>query len=133
MTDDILEHFGVKGMQWGVSRSKAQLSKARDERKGRKDPSTPEGKEIQKRKTAAANRRLLNDKDLDQLVDRLRKEKSLKELVSADVEPGKAFASNIMSSSGNKVVKGVVTSAGAVAGGLILSKVFGKEVNVKTK
>lgn len=31
--DDILEHYGIKGMKWGVRRSDAQLARARGKRK----------------------------------------------------------------------------------------------------
>ena len=114
MSDEFLEHFGVKGMQWGVRRTKAQLRAANDNRKAKKDPSTPEGKVISDRKAAASNRRVLSEDEVNSLVSRLEKEKKLKKLVEEDTAPGKAFARDIMENKGKALVGTVAAGAATV-------------------
>lgn len=124
MTDkanEFLEHYGVKGMKWGVRRTDAQLA-----RSAKKDPNTPEGAVRAKRKSAVSNRRTISDKDLDALVDRLKKEKQLKDLVDGDVSPGKKFAKNVVHDSGNKVLKGLATGVGIFAAKKVVSATFGE-------
>ena len=61
--DDIIEHYGVKGMKWGVRRTKEQLQSARRERSwGYKDQSK------------------LSDKELKKTVDRLQNEAHMQRL-----------------------------------------------------
>ena len=61
--DDTLEHYGVKGMKWGVRRTKEQLQSARRERSwGYKDQSK------------------LSDKELKKTVDRLQNEAHMQRL-----------------------------------------------------
>lgn len=61
--DDIIEHYGVKGMKWGVRRTKEQLQSAKRERSwGYKDQSK------------------LSDQELKKTVDRLQNEAHLQRL-----------------------------------------------------
>ena len=61
--DDIIEHYGVKGMKWGVRRTKEQLQSAKRERSwGYKDQSK------------------LSDKELKKTVDRLQNEAHMQRL-----------------------------------------------------
>ena len=61
--DDIIEHYGVKGMKWGVRRTKEQLQSAKRERSwGYKDQSK------------------LSDKELKTTVDRLQNEAHMQRL-----------------------------------------------------
>ena len=131
--DAHLEHYGVKGMQWGVRRTKAQLAKARQERASKKDPSSPEGKVIAERKAASKNRRLLSNEEVDALISRLEKEKKLKNLVAEDAEPGKSFTKSVMSDAGKKTIRNVVTGTALVAGGAIVGKAFGPEFGAAAK
>lgn len=99
-TEEFIEHFGVKGMKWGV----------------RNKPSKREAAIRNQRANAAARRRQLSDGDLKNFIERLSDEKKLKTLVDEDLTPAKAATKKILSASGQKVAAGVVT--GAVAYGL---------------
>lgn len=93
--DNFLEHYGKKGMKWGVRKSRTQK----------------ENKIRNKRQKLSDKRRQLSDKDLKSYIERLGNEKKLKELVDNDLHPGKSVAKKIMSESGQKVARTVVTGA----------------------
>lgn len=121
---DYLEHYGVKGMKWGVRRTRQQLARARAAREAKKNSATERVKA--ERKALASKRRTLTDGDIEALTSRLKAEKQLKELVDADVAPGKAATKDIMSSSGKKVAKVVATGVGVYAVQQGLTKAFGE-------
>lgn len=100
--DDFLAHYGIKGMKWGVNRSK-----------GSRPISKREQKQINKRADAQKRRRVLSDKDLDGLVRRLEQEKKLKSLVDDDLRPGKTATQKLLGNVGTKVVGAVVTGLAA--------------------
>lgn len=107
-SDSHLEHYGVKGMKWGVRKKKSQR----------------ELREEGKRKKLVKNRRNLSDTDLKNYIDRLEKEKKLKTLVEEDLSPGKAVAKRLMSESGQRVLKTVGTGAALYAVKAALTKEF---------
>lgn len=112
---DILEHHGVKGMKWGVRRSRNE--RARRETFGG-------DKTKQARDKASKNRRNLSDKDIDQIISRLEKEKKLRNLVDADIRPGRTAAQKLLSSSGTVVASTVATAVGTYAVRAALEKKF---------
>lgn len=89
-------HYGVKGMKWGIRRSKDQLSDSNGEK-------TLRDKERQRRKQVHKNRRILSDADLKKEVDRLTLEKKYRELSDADLNPGRSAVSKFLKSSGGRV------------------------------
>ena len=119
--EEHIEHFGVKGQRWGVTRAKVKSageSANKSVRNARvaKSPlsKTAFSKDEQikaKRAKASATRRLLDDKDLDAYISRLDREKKLKSLTEADVTPGKAFAKSVASNAGRTAATAVLTGA----------------------
>ena len=92
--DSDIEHYGKKGMKWGVRKRTLR-----------------EERERGKRFKASQNRRVLKDEELNNMISRLEKEKKLKNLVEEDLTPGRKAAKSIVSESGQKVVKTVVAGA----------------------
>lgn len=131
--EDWLEHYGVKGMKWGVRRSKAALAKAAAKRKEARDPSTPEGAERLRRKVAADTRRTISDADLDKLVSRLEKEKKLKSLVEEDLSAGKAATKVILSDTGKQVMKQVAGGVAISVASVALANKFGDTSDGRVK
>lgn len=104
--DTSITHSGVKGMKWGVRRARPAKEQAvRD-----------------KRKQLSNNRRIISSKDLDATIERIQKEKKLKELVANDLSPGKKVAGMIISDTGQKVARTVLAGASLYAIKTVLDK-----------
>jgi hypothetical protein len=108
--DDILAHYGVKGMRWGVNKKSSSAVLNRSVKQDRKEVS--------------AKRRLITDADLDKYVSRLEKEKKLKTLIEDDVAPGKRAAKLLMSDVGKNSMRAVGTGLAIYAVRAALVKKF---------
>ncbi len=110
MSNFSIDHSGVKGMKWGV----------------RKERSPREQKVRDKRKLLSEQRRIISSKDLDATIERIQKEKKLKQLVDEDLNPGKRAVNAIISESGQKVARTVLAGATLYGIKLLIQKKFGK-------
>lgn len=125
--DDYLEHYGVKGMKWGVSRTRAQLAKAREKREGKKTAAQLADKaERAKRNAKVAERRSISDDELNYLVDRISKEKRLVELVGDTQNAGRTAAKGIATESGTKLARNLAVGGAGVVSGVIATKLAKK-------
>lgn len=135
-----LMHYGVMGMKWGVrkdgkpqgyssgKRRKAKTSSSSStETHGKASVKPPSASSVKRAERAerkaikkqrqkdAKNASRLSDKELDAKIERLSKEKRLKELTDSEVSPGKKFVKDVTSTSARKIAVAAVTTAAAVA------------------
>lgn len=100
---DYMYHHGVKGMKWGVRKSRVKPSRSKkretSDRSIRKD-----------RLKASKSRRKLSDSELDARIKRLEKEKKLRTLTEEEINPGRTMVKNQLKKVG----------AAAVAGGAVV-------------
>lgn len=109
---DFIEHFGVKGMRWGVRRNRKQLAKASEERAGGEAGSNSRrASNAKSKKKSKTNLSELSDADLRQKLNRMQMEKQYKELTAPKGNPltsaGKKVASNVVKGVAEQTLKNV--------------------------
>lgn len=107
-----IEHYGVKGMKWGVRRDRSQLRSARRDRERTRFEKSP--------------KRLTNSQ-LEARIKRMDNEKRYNQLNSRDVSAGEAFVVDILNKSGKTTAITIVSAAGLMAAKIAIEKKFGKE------
>ena len=139
ISDSALEHYGVKGMKWGLrKRSKTRVSSS-GARSTSPNPSSkvsapnPSSKVSapttrDKRVKALKNRRELSDSDIKDFTSRLQSEKQLKALLDEDVSPGRTFIKKVMSDAGKQAATKLATNAMTYGTTKVMGKAFGKEL-----
>lgn len=95
-TDDVLKHFGIGGMKWGVRKASSKPSSAvggKQVKSDKPDKSSADYKES--RQIKAKGYKNMSTKELADLTKRLQLEKQLRDLKVADysrgIEPAKAI------------------------------------------
>ena len=124
---DILQHYGIKGMKWGIRRTEEQLARARgslassksnltsrvDKALGR---SSAERAERNRRAKVRKNVRTTSDEDLRKEVNRLELEKKYKSLSDEDLKPGRSMVKKFLKSTGGRVITSAAIGSLAYAG-----------------
>lgn len=102
-----LAHHGVKGMKWGVRKSRPSSGKKR--RRGPIQININVGRKAKKEKSSKESIKGLTDQELLAKVNRLNLEKRYRELSSPQKSAGKQFVTEVISQSGKEVAKKYVT------------------------
>jgi hypothetical protein len=140
--EEFIEHYGVKGMRWGVSRKGGKVnvgvavSPTRPPRAGGSGGSTssaPSKPRKAKDRTAyqKSPQRLTTD-ELNKRIRRMETEKRYNELNKRDVSQGEKIATEILVTSAKNIAISTITKVGSAAAllavGKVIEKKFGKEV-----
>lgn len=133
MYEDKLCHYGVKGMKWGVRKSKPKKSSGSSLRNAEKDQKQ-RVKEIKKSLKKPKQKKKvkikdLSDKDLQAKINRLQMEKRYRDLKKDEVSAGKKLIGDILMTSGKTIGIQVVTY---VAGQAINKAMDAEVVNIKS-
>lgn len=114
MTENFLEHFGIKGMKWGVRRKPGSS----------------------KKKSAAATAKTLTNKELKKRVDRLNMEKRYSELSKessrATMSNGKRIVTDVVENFGKEYPKSLGKKA-AKKGSQLTVDILGDVIEKKAK
>lgn len=144
MYQNELTHWGILGMKWGVRRYEnpdGTLTEAgkkryyKKEAKRRKEEEKTQKTEIKKQLKAVKKQRrkdirvrsLLTDKELDQKINRLRKEKELKQLTDQDVNRGRNATKSAIATIGTKVISTAITGAALYGIKSMVSNTFNRQ------
>lgn len=92
--DDVLKHYGILGMKWGVRRTPEQLSRDRRSRK-KKDRSENEHGDY-KKAHASNSVKSMSDSELRSRLNRLQMEKQYSQLTSKEKSAGAKFVSDVL-------------------------------------
>ena len=107
MNEGYLEHFGVKGMKWGVRRfqNKDGSRTAAGKRRARENASEEPSHDDYKKAHSGKSVKTMSDAELRSRLNRLQMERQYKQLSSSDVNRGKEFVSKTM-----KAATGIATA-----------------------
>ena len=109
-----LYHHGIKGQRWGVRRYQNPDGSYTPEGRNRRNKEDREVRKSRLNNSRHASR--LSDKDLDEAITRLKKERELKNLTNELVRPGKARVEKLMSKIGSSVLDAAIIGAITYAG-----------------
>ena len=135
MYDDYLMHHGIKGMKWGVRRSKSQLARAskKSSKKADKEEEKSQSSASKSKTSFKKHVKAMSDQELQARINRLRNEQTYKELLAQDQDrmyAGKKFINEVMRGAGKDVSQQVVKYALGTA----INNATGKSiVNLKEK
>ena len=114
--NDYLEHYGVKGMKWGVRKNRVKTANPIDRRRAGGKLSV-----AARPRPWAPRARSLSDKELKSRVNRLEMEKKYRDLTRVDYQPALSFIGEMLKSFGS--------AAAGAAGEQVVNTYFGGQTS----
>lgn len=87
--NDILAHFGVKGMHWGVRRTPEQLGY----KKGKTDNRSEDKKEVDSLRKRSS--KTLSNKELEKITKRMNLERQYSDLKRKEISAGEQYVNSV--------------------------------------
>lgn len=102
-----LYHHGIKGMRWGVRRTRAQLGYSSSPRKTKTQAQKVSSK--QQRKVSSKQQRKeamkkMSDAELRNRINRIQMERQYMQLTAAEMSPGKKFVKDVVTNAAKQTV-----------------------------
>lgn len=124
-TDDILVHFGVRGMKWGIRRNRNSSGSRVSSVKGKIKSAVGKIKNREKIKN-------LSDEDIKKRIARLQLEKQYRDLKSDRLSVGSKWAQKVIAETGTQIAKDIVrygigTGVNTITGTQIIKGAGGKK------
>lgn len=123
-----LYHHGIKGMKWGIRRTRKQLDRAAGRIKKSSDDTAENKQNIKKVSSAKSSVKSLSDDELKKRIRRLQDEKTYRDLLKSEEQPkifdGKKFVISVLEQSG----KNIATQATTYAMGTAVNKMVRKDI-----
>lgn len=110
ISDSVLEHYGIRGMRWGIRRRNPS---------GREHKDSSSIRSLRGKKVGE-----LSNEQLRQLNQRLQLEQTYKGLNSRDVSSGRKFVGDILTSSAKGVAAEYVASGIKYGATVVVKKLF---------
>jgi hypothetical protein len=116
--DDVLEHYGIKGMKWGVRRTREQIARARGKRIEKGKPVTPVSEDAKRARASAEKVQKegvssLSNQELQQLNKRLNLERNYSDLTTPK-KKGEGGKKGITDAD-KKLIAAIIQTAGKAA------------------
>lgn len=103
--DEVLEHYGIKGMKWGVRRTREQLARARGERKQKKAANTSDDAKRASEAKAKARKggvSALSNSELQALTQRMNLETQYSNLSKSQRNAGEKMIDDMLKELGKQ-------------------------------
>ena len=113
-SEEFLEHYGVRGMKWGVRRTRSQLSSSRSKRDAKKASRAASEDTKRHAKNRSRGTKALSDSELRELVNRMNMEQNYGRMNKGKVAKGTAKIAAILAV--GKTVNDVIAFVDSPAG-----------------
>ena len=113
---NFLSHHGIKGMKWGIRRSKAQLSRGRGGEDSDESPDAVRAKETASKIKAKGSLTAVSDADLNHLVNRINLEKRYADINPSSFQKGHKQVKTLLDvgTTMNQAIKFINSPAGSL-------------------